>query len=66
MTWTAGHDRSRLVRLLTPDRELLKLDYFARVEKWEDKVKEYERLDNWPLARLILLLVNLHLVTAGY
>ncbi len=37
---TAGHDRSRLVRLLTPDPELLKMDYFARVEKWEDKVKE--------------------------
>ena len=39
---TAGHDRGRLVQLITPDQEILKLDYFTRLDKWEDKVAEYE------------------------
>ena len=41
---TPGHDRGRLVQLITPDQEMLKLDYFTRLDKWEDKVAEYERL----------------------
>ena len=32
------------MQLITPDQEILKLDYFTRLDKWEDKVAEYERL----------------------
>ena len=41
---TAGHDRGRLVKLLTPDPELMKNDYWTRIDKWEERVAEYERL----------------------
>ena len=37
---TPGHDRGRLAQLITPDQEMLKLDYFTRLDKWEDKVAE--------------------------
>ena len=39
------------MQLITPDQEILKLDYFTRLDKWEDKVAEYAdeiftRMDN--------------------
>ena len=38
-----GHDRARMTQLLAPPADLLKLDYWSKVEKWEEMVKEYER-----------------------
>ena len=32
------------MQLITPDQEILKLDCFTRLDKWEGKVAEYERL----------------------
>ena len=38
----AGHDRVRMMQLLSPP-DLLKLDYWSREENSEEMVKEYER-----------------------
>ena len=43
---TAGHDRGRLLYVMQPqkDTELMALDYWGRLERWETRVTEYERL----------------------
>ena len=41
---TAGHDRGRLIHLINPEADVMRLDYFPRLDTWEEQLKEYERL----------------------